>query len=80
MSVFTSFAKKIATVGIVYMLGYFELSIAWLIGPVILSVIRDEWKKEKWTSGCAHQYPPEHSIFLVSLRALSMLGELAGGH
>ncbi|XP_069702958.1 extended synaptotagmin-2 isoform X2 [Periplaneta americana] len=46
LSVLYSFAKKIGTVAIVYLIGYFELSVAWLIGPVILSVIRDEWKKE----------------------------------
>jgi uncharacterized membrane protein (Fun14 family) len=47
LSVLYSFAKKIGTVAVVYLMGYFELSVAWLIGPVILSVIRDEWKKEK---------------------------------
>lgn len=47
LSVLYSFAKKIGTVAVVYLIGYFELSAAWLIGPVILSVIRDEWKKEK---------------------------------
>ena len=41
-----SFAKKIGAVAFIYFLGYFEFSVAWLIGPVILSVIRDEWKKE----------------------------------
>jgi hypothetical protein len=47
LSVLYSFAKKIGTVSIVYLIGYFEWSAAWLIGPVILSVIRDEWKKDK---------------------------------
>lgn len=47
MSVLYSCAKKIGTVAVVYLIGYFELSVAWLIGPVILSVIREEWKKDK---------------------------------
>lgn len=47
LSVLYSFAKKIGTVAMVYLIGYFEWSAAWLIGPVILSVIRDEWKKDK---------------------------------
>ncbi|KAJ9595368.1 hypothetical protein L9F63_027246, partial [Diploptera punctata] len=46
INVLYSFAKKIGAVAFVYLLGYFEFSVAWLIGPVILSVIRDEWKKE----------------------------------
>lgn len=41
-----SFAKKAATVGIVYLVGYMGWSVAWLIGPVILSVIRDQWRKQ----------------------------------
>lgn len=41
-----SFAKKAATVGIVYFVGYMGWSVAWLIGPVILSVIRDQWKQQ----------------------------------
>lgn len=41
-----NFFKKFGTAGAIYLLGYFELSIAWLAGPVILSVLRDEWKKE----------------------------------
>ena len=47
MSVILSFAKKISTVAAVYLLGYFEFSVAWLIGPIIFSVIRQEWRKEK---------------------------------
>lgn len=39
--------KQVGTVAIIYLLGYFNISPAWLIGPLILSVIRDEWKKEK---------------------------------
>jgi len=47
LSVLYGCAKKIGVVAIVYLIGYFELSVAWLIGPVILSVIREEWKKDK---------------------------------
>ncbi|XP_049846632.1 extended synaptotagmin-2-B isoform X1 [Schistocerca gregaria] len=47
MHVMYSFVKKLGTVALVYALGYMEFSIAWLIGPIVLSVIRDEWKKEK---------------------------------
>jgi uncharacterized membrane protein (Fun14 family) len=47
LSVLYSCAKKIGVVAIVYLIGYFELSVAWLIGPVILSVVREEWKKDK---------------------------------
>lgn len=32
--------------GAVYLVGYMQWSVAWLIGPVILSVMRDQWRKE----------------------------------
>lgn len=32
--------------GAVYLVGYMQWSVAWLIGPVILSVLRDQWRKE----------------------------------
>lgn len=41
-----NFVKKAAVVGCVYFVGYMGWSVAWLIGPVILSVIRDQWRKE----------------------------------
>jgi len=41
-----SFVKKAAVVGTVYFVGYMGWSVAWLIGPVILSVIREQWRKE----------------------------------
>ncbi|KAK7792686.1 hypothetical protein R5R35_007285 [Gryllus longicercus] len=41
-----SFGKKLGTVAAVYLLGYFDLSFAWLLAPVLLSVVRDEWKKD----------------------------------
>lgn len=41
-----SFVKKAAVVGCVYIVGYMGWSVAWLIGPVILSVVKDQWRKE----------------------------------
>lgn len=40
------FVKKAAVVGCVYFVGYMGWSVAWLIGPVILSVVKDQWRKE----------------------------------
>lgn len=40
-----SAAKKIAIVGSIYVIGYMGWSVAWLIGPVILSVVRDQIHK-----------------------------------
>lgn len=37
--------KKVAVVGAIYFIGYMDWSVAWLITPVIFSVIRDQWKK-----------------------------------
>ena len=38
--------RTLAWVG-VYLLGYFDFSIAWMVTPLVLSVVRDQWKKEK---------------------------------
>ena len=38
--------KTFAWVG-VYMLGFFDFSVAWMITPLLLSVMRDQWKKDK---------------------------------
>ncbi|XP_052737344.1 extended synaptotagmin-1 isoform X2 [Bicyclus anynana] len=46
LSVIYRFFKKVAIVGAVYLVGYMQWSVAWLIGPVILSVMRDQWRKE----------------------------------
>lgn len=35
-----------AVVGIVYFAGYLRWSVAWFICPVILSVLRDQWRKK----------------------------------
>lgn len=40
-------SKQIATVGVIYLVGYLNISPAWLLCPLILSVMRDQWKKEK---------------------------------
>lgn len=37
---------QVSIVGVVYLVGYMQWSVAWLIGPVILSVLRDQWRKE----------------------------------
>ncbi|XP_024084803.1 extended synaptotagmin-3-like [Cimex lectularius] len=41
------FGKQIGKVAFVYLFGYFNLSPAWLLGPIFLSVLREEWSKEK---------------------------------
>lgn len=40
-------SKQVGTVAVIYLLGYFNISPAWMIAPMILFVIRGEWKKEK---------------------------------
>lgn len=47
-SVFTilySIAKKVSVVGAIYLVGYMNWSVAWLITPVILAVTREYWHK-----------------------------------
>jgi Ca2+-dependent lipid-binding protein len=44
LSVIFSAVKKASVVGIVYLAGYMQWSIAWFIGPIVLFVIRDQWK------------------------------------
>ena len=31
----------------IYWIGYFDFSFAWLITPLLLTVLRDQWKKER---------------------------------
>jgi len=38
--------KSLAWAGI-YLLGYYDFSIAWLFTPLLLTVLRDQWKKER---------------------------------
>ena len=42
-----AFGKHLSKIAIVYLFGYFNVSPAWLLGPVVLTVLREEWKKEK---------------------------------
>ncbi|CAH2068751.1 unnamed protein product, partial [Iphiclides podalirius] len=46
LAIIYRFFKKVSIVGAVYLVGYMQWSVAWLIGPVILSVMRDQWRKE----------------------------------
>lgn len=46
LSMIYRFFKKVSVVGAVYLVGYMQWSVAWLIGPVVLSVLRDQWRKE----------------------------------
>ncbi|XP_013193140.2 extended synaptotagmin-2 isoform X1 [Amyelois transitella] len=46
LSMIYRFFKKVSIVGAVYLVGYMQWSVAWLIGPVVLSLLRDQWRKE----------------------------------
>ena len=46
VSIMYSAAKKVAVVGIVYFVGYMNWSVAWLICPLLLSVIRDQFRNQ----------------------------------
>lgn len=46
MSIIYSAAKKVAVVGIVYFMGYMNWSVAWLLCPLLLSVIRDQLRSK----------------------------------
>lgn len=51
-SIFTllySIAKKVSIVGAIYLVGYMNWSVAWLITPVILAVTREYWNKTNET-------------------------------
>lgn len=39
--------KNFVTVSTIYLFGYFDLSVAWLIAPIVLGAFRTEWKKVK---------------------------------
>lgn len=39
--------KDFIAVSAIYLVGYFDLSIAWLIAPVLLGAFRTEWKIKK---------------------------------
>lgn len=40
-----SIVKKVSLVGAIYIVGYMNWSVAWLITPVILAVTREYWRK-----------------------------------
>lgn len=44
---FTLFLKKFITVSSIYLFGYYDLSVGWLVAPVILSIFREEWNRRK---------------------------------
>ena len=50
-STIASYAKKLGVNTLacisVYLLGYFEFSVAWMIPPLMLSVLQRQWKKDK---------------------------------
>ncbi|XP_055923756.1 extended synaptotagmin-2 isoform X2 [Eupeodes corollae] len=45
-SLIYSVAKKMAVVGVIYLVGYMGWSVAWLLAPVIYSGVRDQISKE----------------------------------
>lgn len=44
-NVMYSIAKKVSMVGAIYLVGYMNWSVAWLITPVVLAVTREYWQK-----------------------------------
>lgn len=40
-----SIVKKVTVVGAIYLVGYMNWSVAWLITPVVLAVTREFWRK-----------------------------------
>lgn len=46
VSIIYSAVKKVSIVGIVYFVGYMNWSVAWLICPLLLSVIRDQFRSQ----------------------------------
>ncbi|CAG9863137.1 unnamed protein product [Phyllotreta striolata] len=45
LSIICSAVKKASVVGVVYLAGYMQWSVGWFVGPIVLFVIRDQWKK-----------------------------------
>jgi hypothetical protein len=46
VSIIYSAFKKVAVVGVVYFIGYMNWSVAWLLCPLLLSVIRDQYRSK----------------------------------
>lgn len=44
-NVIYSIVKKVSMVGAIYLVGYMNWSVAWLITPLVLSVTREHWQK-----------------------------------
>lgn len=44
-SLIYSIVKKVSIVGAIYLVGYMNWSVAWLITPVVLAVTREHWRK-----------------------------------
>lgn len=44
-NVIYSIVKKVTVVGAIYLVGYMNWSVAWLITPVVLAVTREFWQK-----------------------------------
>lgn len=56
--------------GIVYFAGYMQWSVAWFIGPLVLLVMRDQWKKvsdRKRTIAKAAALASEKDVVLARL-------------
>ncbi|XP_060517308.1 extended synaptotagmin-2 isoform X1 [Cylas formicarius] len=73
VSLITSTLKKASIVGIVYFAGYMQWSVAWFIGPLVLAVIRDQWKKtndRKRTIAKAAALASEKDVVLARLNDL----------
>ncbi|KAF2883924.1 hypothetical protein ILUMI_22241 [Ignelater luminosus] len=47
LSVLYSTVKKISTVAVIYFVGYMQWSMGWFMGPIVLLVIRDQYRKVK---------------------------------
>lgn len=44
-SLLYSIVKKVTIVGAIYLVGYMNWSVAWLITPVVFAVTREYWRK-----------------------------------
>lgn len=64
--------KNFATVSTIYLFGYFDLSVAWLIAPVVLNAFRIEWKKAKNRKSKAVQMAVQNEKKVI----LSTIGDL----
>ena len=51
-----SFAKKCLVCGLVYSFGYFQVSVGWLVGPIVLLVVRDQWRRHHDAQRARHLF------------------------